>query len=104
MGVIVRLLVFIAGVAGLLLTGLNGAQDFGVDTASLLASLGETPGGVANSATGAFGSGLDQLGGMIANLTGAEADPENPGLVQQWAPAGIAAVVSLLMVMFSMRR
>ena len=104
MGIIIRLLVFVLGAIGLALTGLSGAQDLGVDTNSMLASLGETPGDVATSASNTFDSGLDQLGGMLANATGGEADPENPGAVQKFGPEGIAALVSALMMMFSTRR
>ncbi|GAB4518429.1 MAG: hypothetical protein Kow00133_03490 [Amphiplicatus sp.] len=104
MGVVIRLLVFIVGALGLILTGLVGAHDyFGVDTQALLMRMGETPGGVATSAQGAFASGLDWLGGMIADTMGAS-DPENPGAVATYGPTGIAAIVSALLLLFSTRR
>lgn len=105
MGVVVRLVVFLVGALGLALVGLDTAQDhFGVDAAGLLNMMGDTPGGVANSMLGLADGGLNQLGGLIGNLMGGEADPEKPGLVQAWGPESISAIVSALLVMFSTRR
>ncbi len=101
MGIVVRIVVFLVGLLGLSLTGLNGAQDFGVDTGSLLANLGPAE-GAAVSAQGVWGGLLGQLGGVIGSAMGA--DPENPGAVVQYGPEGIAAVVSALMMFFSTRR
>lgn len=104
MGNIVKILVFVVGALGLLLTGLNGAETFNVDTDPLLASMGDTPGGIASSAKDTFGGLLDQFGTMLAGWTGAEADADKPGAVQKYGPGGIAAVISALMMMFSTRR
>lgn len=105
MGVVVRLVVFLVGALGLALVGLDTAQDhFGVDAAGLLNMMGETPGGIANSALGLADGGLNHLGGLIGNLMGGEADAEKPGLVQAWGPESISAIVSALLVMFSTRR
>ncbi|MEQ8751082.1 MAG: hypothetical protein RIC52_15050 [Amphiplicatus sp.] len=101
MGIVVRIVVFLVGLLGLSLTGLNGAQDFGVDTNSLLTNLGPAE-GAATSAQDIWGGLLGQLGGVIGNAT--NADPENPGAAVQYGPQGIAAVVSALMMFFSTRR
>ncbi|MEQ8179037.1 MAG: hypothetical protein RIA10_11970, partial [Amphiplicatus sp.] len=54
MGIVVRIVVFLVGLLGLSLTGLNGAQDFGVDTNSLLTNLGPAE-GAATSAQDIWG-------------------------------------------------
>lgn len=105
MGVVVRLVTFLVGVLGLALVGLDTAHDhFGVDAEGLLNAMGETPGGVANSMLGLADSGLNQLGGLLGNLMGGEVDPENPGVVQNWGPESLSAIVAALLVMFSVRR
>lgn len=105
MGVVVRLVTFLVGVLGLALVGLDTAQDhFGVDAEGLLSSMGETPGGIANSLLGLADTGLTQLGDMMSNLMGGAADPEKPTLVQSWGPESVGGIVSLLLLMFSMRR
>lgn len=103
MGAIVRILVFILGALGLILTALSGASQAGVDTNALLMSMGEAPGGVAVSAQDSFMSGLGALGGMIAGWMG-QTDAENPGLVEQWGPVGVAGLVSALLMFLSTRR
>lgn len=105
MSVVVRLVVFLVGVLGIALVGLDTAQDEHlVDSVSLLNMMGETPGGVANSMLTAADGGLNQLGALMGSLMGEQADPENPGLVQQWGPESISALVSALLVFFSTRR
>lgn len=105
MGVVVRLVVFLVGALGLALVGLDTAQNhFGVDAAGLLNKMGETPGGVANSMLGLTNAGLNQLGGLIGNLMGAEADAEKPNMVQAWGPESISGIISALLVLFSTRR
>ncbi|HPE31318.1 MAG TPA: hypothetical protein PLV61_08995 [Parvularculaceae bacterium] len=105
MGVVVRLLAFLVGVLAFGFVGLDTAQDhFGVDAAGLLAKMGEMPGGIATSALSMVDGGLDKLGVMMAGLQGGEVDPEKPGLVQSWGPQGLSALVSALVVMFSLRR
>lgn len=101
MGVVIRIVLFVVGLLGLSLTGLNGAQDAGVDTNTLLANLGPAE-GAATSAQDIWGGLLGQLGGMLGNAT--NADPENPGAVVQYGPEGIAGLVSALMMFFSTRR
>lgn len=103
MGAIVKILLFVVGVLGIVLTGLAGASQAGVDTGSLLMSMGDMPGGIATSTQNVFMSGLSSLGGMIAGWMGG-ADAENPGLVQVWGPVGIAGLVSVILVFFSTRR
>jgi len=104
MGAVVKIGLFLAGLIGLSLTGLNGAQDLGVDTNSLLAKMGETPGGVAASAQDMWGGLLNQVGGLIANAQGEAADPENPGALVKWGPEAIVGLVSALLMFFSTRR
>lgn len=101
MGVVFRIVLFLVGVLALALTGLNGAQGFGVETEPLMANLGPAS-GVANAALDCWGGLLGNLGGMIGGAM--NADPENPGAVVQYAPLGIAALVSALLIMFSTRR
>jgi hypothetical protein len=104
MGVVLRLVFFLVGAVGLALVGLNAASGFGVDTNSLLMKLGETPGGIANAMSTQFVAGLDHLGSMIAKAQGVPADAEKPGLLVDYGPSVIAAVVSAMLMMFSMRR
>ncbi len=104
MGVILRLVMFLVGALGLIFVGLNAASGFNVDTGGLLMKLGEAPGGVATSMAAQFNAGLDELGQMIAKAQGAAADPEKPSLLVSYGPEVIAAVVSGLLMMFSMRR
>jgi hypothetical protein len=104
MGSIIRIVVFVVGALGLLLTGLNGAETLNVDTDPLLAGMGDTAGGAATSARDMFGAGLDAFGSMLAGWTGGEASSDDPGAVQKYGPEGIAALVSALMMMFSSRR
>ncbi|MEE2692214.1 MAG: hypothetical protein VX640_11815 [Pseudomonadota bacterium] len=101
MGAVVRIVVFLVGLLAFALTGLNGAQEAGVDTSSLLTNLGPAE-GAASSAQSMWGGLLGQLGGMMGDAMGA--DPENPGLVAQWGPEGVAGLVSALMMFFSTRR
>jgi hypothetical protein len=103
MGNVVKILVFVVGALGLLLTGLNGAETFNVSTDPLLASMGGAS-GVATSARDGFGGLLDMLGTMMAGWTGADASSSDPGLVQKFGPESLAAVISALMMMFSTRR
>ena len=42
--------------------------------------LGEMPAGYATTGLNMVDGGLDQLGGVLANLQGGEVDPDNPGL------------------------
>lgn len=101
MGVVFRIVFFLVGLVALLLTGLNGAGQFGVETEPLLANLGPAS-GVATAALDCWGGLLGHLGGAIGGAM--NADPENPGAVAQYAPLGIAALVSALLIMFSTRR
>lgn len=105
MGVVVRLVLFLVGVLGLALVGLHSGDQLGVIKAhDLLNSMGETPGGVANSMLGMADNGLSQLGQLMGNLMGGQADPDNPSLVQSWGPESLSAIVSALLVLFSTRR
>lgn len=106
MGVIVRLLTFLVGAAGLIFTGLDTMQEhFGAPVGDWLAMMGETPAGIANNLLAMVGGGIDSLGGMLAGMQGGEVDPNaEPGLVQTWAPEAITALVSILLVMFATRQ
>jgi hypothetical protein len=104
MGNVVKILVFVVGAIGLLLSGLNGAEAVNVDTDPLLSGMGDTAGGVASSARDGFGGLLDSLGAMMAGWTGADASSNNPGAVQKFGPETLGAIISALMMMFSTRR
>lgn len=101
MGVVFRIVFFLVGLVALLLTGLVGAAHFGVETEPLLANLGPAS-SVATAGLNCWSGLLGNLGGVIGNAM--NADPENPGAVVQYAPLGIAALVSVLLIMFSTRR
>lgn len=104
MGILVRIVVFVIGLAGLALTGANGAEQLGVDVAAHLSKMGGF-GGVANAAVDLFGGGLAQLGNLIGGLEGAPKEGvTEPSMLVKWAPEGIAALVSGLMLMGSARR
>ena len=92
---------FVVGLLALALTGMNGAQDFGVDTAPLLSALGPVA-GPAGAATDMWGGLLGQLGGMIAGAQGG--DPETPTAVSTYGPDAIVGLVSALVMFFSTRR
>lgn len=101
MGAIVRILVFVVGALGLTMSGLNGAEHFGVNSADLL---GKVPGGVDESMYRLFSSGLGQLGGLLGGMTGGAGDADHPNMVAQWGPEGISGLISALLMMFSSRR
>lgn len=105
MGVVVRLVAFVVGALGLVFVGLNGANDwFGMDTAALLAKLGETPAGIAGTMQTHVGAGLDMIAAQLAKVGGGEIDPEKPTALVKYGPEAIGALVSAMMVMFSTRR
>lgn len=96
MGAVVKLIVFLVGLLGLVLTGANVAEAFGVDVAGLLGKAGAV-GAHLNAAVGIFGGWLAQGTHMIAGpATDAAA---KPSLLAQWGPAlGAGLVSALLMV------
>ncbi|MGE0409265.1 MAG: hypothetical protein AB7P23_08390 [Amphiplicatus sp.] len=94
---VIRIILFIVGALGLLLTGLSVAEHFNVDTAALLNAI---PGGVDECAYDLFGQGLAALGGF---LPGGESE-DGASLVATWGPVGIAGLVSLLLLFLSARR
>ena len=107
MGVILRLVFVVVGALGLVFVGLNAADQMGlVKSADLLAKLGPTPGGIAANISTQVGNGLEALGGMIAKAQGVDmsAPDAKPGILVQYGPEVIGAVVSALMMMFGMRR
>lgn len=103
MGVLVRILVFVAGLIGLALTGANGAQDLGVDVVALLSKMGGF-GGMATAAVNMFGGGLAHIGDLIGSLAGAAKEGAEPSMLVKWAPEAIAGLVSGLMLLGSARR
>ncbi|MEX0645790.1 MAG: hypothetical protein WD076_10795 [Parvularculaceae bacterium] len=103
MGAVVRILVFVVGALGLAMSGLNGYENVNPDAENLLNSLGPAS-GVAHGMYGLFGTGLEQLGGLLGGVAGGEADADKPNMVAQWGPEGISGLISALLMMFSARR
>ncbi|HXI86587.1 MAG TPA: hypothetical protein VNH64_03960 [Parvularculaceae bacterium] len=99
MGAIVKLILFLVGLIGLLLTALVAAMWAGVDVHGLMGHLGEGPAKFANCAVDCFASWLKALGGMMGS-----GDADHPSMLQMWGPVAIAGIISLLLLMFSMRR
>lgn len=100
MGAVLRILFFIIGLLGIALTGMYGAQNAGVDTASWLSKLGGAS-GAATALLSMFAGGLDALGGMLA---GDAAGAEKPSLLATWGPTVGAGLISMLFTMGAMRR
>jgi hypothetical protein len=103
MGAVVRILVFVVGALGLAMSGLNGYENVNPEAADLLNSLGPAS-GVAHGTYDLFGVGLEQLGGLLGNVAGGDADSDKPNMVAQWGPEGISGLISALMMLFSTRR
>lgn len=99
MGAIVKLILFLIGLIGLVLTVLVGAMWAGAPVHDWMMAMGESPAKFANCAIDTFASWLKMLGGMMGS-----GDADHPSMVQMWGPVGIAGIVSLLLLLFAMRR
>ena len=100
MGMLIKIVLFVVGLAAFALTGANVAEALQVDVAGMLGKMGAF-GNMASSAVSWFDAHvLTQLGQMIG---GANADPAKPSLMMQWGPAALVALVSGLVMAMSSR-